>query len=59
MSSVQEIGANVVINSSNAKVFEEYDKDNILIRSFQTGSEKQAYRTYKYTFDNFYFFYNN
>lgn len=55
MGSVQEIGENVVTNSSNPKVFEEYDKDNNLIRSFDTGSSKQAYRTYKYTFSNFYF----
>lgn len=56
MSSVQEIGNNVIINSSNAKVFEEYDQDNKLIRTFRTGSKKQAYRTYKYTFDHFYFY---
>lgn len=55
MGSVQEIGENVITNSSNPKVFEEYDKDNNLIRSFNTGSSKQAYRTYKYTFSNFYF----
>lgn len=56
MSSVQEIGANVVTNSATPKVFEEYDNDNKLIRSYETGSKNQAYRTYKYTFDNFYFY---
>lgn len=56
MGSVEEISGNVVVNSTTAMVFEEYDKNNQLICSFQTGSEKQTYRTYKYTFDNFYFY---
>jgi hypothetical protein len=54
-SSAQEIGSNTVISPSNPKVFQEYDKDNNLIRSFETGNSKQSYRTYKYTFENFYF----
>ncbi len=54
-SSAQEIGSNTVISPSNPKVFQEYDKDNKLIRSFETGSSKQSYRTFKYTFEKFYF----
>ena len=54
-SSVQEIGSNTVVSPSNPKLILEYDKDNNLIRSFETGNSKQSYRTYKYTFETFYF----
>ncbi len=55
MSSVQEIDSNIIVNSSNPKLYREYDQDHTLIRSFSTGSKKQAYRTYKYDFKHFLF----
>ena len=47
VSSVQEIGSNVVIDSGNASIFGEYDEDGVLIRQFSMDIDL-IYRAYKY-----------
>ncbi|MGB8454791.1 MAG: aryl-sulfate sulfotransferase [Anaerocolumna sp.] len=56
MSSVQELGDNIIINSSSPCLLNEYDKENKLIKSFDLSEEGQVYRTFKYTFTDFYFY---
>ena len=48
VSSVQEIGDNVVADSGMQGVWGEYDSENNLIRSFTMEKESFIYRVYKY-----------
>lgn len=48
VSSVQEIGDNVVADSGMQGVWGEYDSENDLIRSFTMEKESFIYRVYKY-----------
>ena len=48
MSSVQEIGNNIVADSGMQGVFGEYDSSGELIRSFTMEKESFIYRVYKY-----------
>ena len=48
VSSVQELGDNVLVDSGNLGVFGEYDEDHVLIRSFSMEFQDYLYRVYKY-----------
>ncbi len=48
VSSVQEIGDNVVADSGMQGIWGEYDSENNLIRSFTMEKESFIYRVYKY-----------
>lgn len=50
VSSVQEIGDNVVADSGMAGIWGEYDSSGTLIRSFKMKKESFIYRVYKYCF---------
>lgn len=55
VSSAQEVGDNVVMDSGMAGAFEEYSQNGDPIRTFTMDKEKFIYRVYKYDFRNFYF----
>lgn len=56
VSSVQEIGSNIVVDSGFQGIFGEYDTDGNLLRQFKIKrNDYMIYRVYKYTFDGFYF----
>lgn len=50
VSSVQEIGDNIVADSGMPGIFGEYDESGELIRSFAMEKESFIYRVYKYEF---------
>lgn len=52
VSSVQEIGKTIVVDSGMACTFGEYTEDGELIKSFNMDCEKFIYRVYKYDFPN-------
>lgn len=51
VSSVQEIGGNVLADSGFAGEFREYDEEHRLIASYKMDVEKFIYRVYKYDFN--------
>lgn len=55
VSSVQLLDDHVITDSGMQGVFQEYDADGKLIRSFTVDAENYVYRVYKYTFEGFYF----
>ena len=55
VSSVQLLDDHVITDSGMQGVFQEYDADGKLIRSFTVDAENDVYRVYKYTFEGFYF----
>ncbi len=52
VSSVQEVGKTIVVDSGMACTFGEYTEDGKLIKSFNMDCEKFIYRVYKYDFPN-------
>ncbi len=56
VSSVQDIGSNIVVDSGFQGIFGEYDQDGNLLREFKIKrNDYMIYRVYKYSFDKFYF----
>ena len=55
VSSVQEIGDNVLVDSGLKGTFMEYDADHKVIATCKMDYEKFIYRVFKYNFDGFYF----
>ena len=56
VSSVQIVGENLIIDSGNMKMYEEYDKNNVLIKAFQLPHDGYgAYRVFKYDFKGIWF----
>ena len=56
VSSVQDIGSNIVVDSGFQGIFGEYDSNGNLLRQFKMKrSSYMIYRVYKYTFNKFYF----
>lgn len=55
ISSAQEAGDNIIIDSGSKNIFGEYDSDHNLIRSFTLDHESFIYRVYKYDFIGFWF----
>ena len=56
VSSVQQFGNNIVVDSGQQSIFAEYDTDGTLIRSFGHPITTQyLYRVFKYDFKQFYF----
>lgn len=52
VSSVQERGDNIIVDSGMACKFGEYTEDGELIKQFDIDCEKFIYRVYKYDFPN-------
>lgn len=56
ISSVQEIGDTIVVDSGGQGIFGEYTQDETLLKQFKMKINKyMIYRVYKYDFDGFYF----
>lgn len=56
ISSVQEIGDTIVVDSGGQGIFGEYTQDGTLLKQFKMKMNKyMIYRVYKYDFDGFYF----
>lgn len=55
VSSVQEIGDHVLVDSGLKGVFTEYDENHKAIATYKMNYEKFIYRVFKYDFDGFYF----
>lgn len=56
ISSVQEIGDTIVVDSGGQGIFGEYTQDETLLKQFKMKMNKyMIYRVYKYDFDGFYF----
>ncbi|WP_088825189.1 aryl-sulfate sulfotransferase [Listeria goaensis] len=56
VSSVQEMGDNLLVNPGLQGIFTEYDKNHQVIRTYQlSGDGVTSYRVYKYDFKGFYF----
>lgn len=56
VSSVQQFGNNIVVDSGQQSIFAEYDTEGTLIRSFGHPINTQyLYRVFKYDFKQFYF----
>lgn len=55
VSSAQEIGDNVLVDSGLKGTFTEYDADHKAIVTYKMDYEKFIYRVFKYKFDGFYF----
>lgn len=55
VSSVQDVGENIVTSSGMHNCYNEYDKDGKLIREFNYLADKYAYRVFKYKFQDFWF----
>lgn len=55
VSSVQETGENVLVDSGLKGTFTEYDKNHKAIATYKMDYEKFIYRVFKYNFDGFYF----
>lgn len=55
VSSAQEIGDNVLVDSGLKGTFTEYDVDHKAIVTYKMDYEKFIYRVFKYKFDGFYF----
>lgn len=56
ISSVQEIGDTIVVDSGGQGIFGEYTQDGTLLKQFKMKINKyMIYRVYKYDFDGFYF----
>ena len=58
VSSTQEFGENIIVDSGQKLLFGEYDSNYQLIRQFEVYGSKYCYRVYKYTFSDFYFYEN-
>lgn len=54
VSSVQIYDGNLVTGSGMDNSFGEYDEDHELIRQFNYGAKKYAYRVFKHSFDNWF-----
>lgn len=55
VSSTQNINQHYVICSGSKKVFGEYDINGKLLTEYQVTGERHLYRTFKYSFQNFWF----
>lgn len=55
VSSAQETGDNVLVDSGLKGTFTEYDVDHKAIVTYKMDYEKYIYRVFKYKFDGFYF----
>ncbi|MFV0558220.1 MAG: aryl-sulfate sulfotransferase [Enterococcus sp.] len=56
ISSVQQVGENMLVDSGMQGTFTEYDSDHQAIRTFKVNSDKGfIYRVLKYDFNDFYF----
>ena len=55
VSSVQETGNNVLVDSGIKGIFTEYDENHKAIASYKIDYEKFVYRVFKYDFSGFYF----
>ena len=55
VSSAQETGDNVLVDSGLKGTFTEYDADHKAIVTYKMDNEKFIYRVFKYKFDGFYF----
>lgn len=55
VSSAQELGDNVLIDTGLKGMFSEYDENHKVIATYKMNYEKFIYRVYKYNFDGFYF----
>ena len=55
VSSAQETGDNVLVDSGLKGTFTEYDVDHKAIVTYKMDYEKSIYRVFKYKFDGFYF----
>lgn len=55
VSSVQEVGDNVLVDSGLKGTFTEYDENHKAIATYKMDYEKFIYRVFKYNFDGFYF----
>lgn len=55
VSSVQHYDGNIITNSGNSKIFQEYTKDGQLIRSYSYEAKSLCYRVFKYDFKNYWF----
>lgn len=54
VSSIQIYDDNLVVGSGKDNSFGEYDEDGNLIKQFEYGAKKYAYRVFKYSFDNWF-----
>ncbi len=56
VSSVQQLDKNLVSSSGMDNSFSEYDENHVLIRKFDYSSKKYAYRVFKYSFNNYWYY---
>lgn len=55
VSSTQKINDHYIICSGSQKVFGEYDTNGKLLTEYQVSGDRHLYRTFKYSFQNFWF----
>lgn len=55
VSSTQRVQQNYIVCSGAKKVFGEYDTNGKLLVEYQVSGERHLYRTFKYSFQNFWF----
>ena len=55
VSSVQNYNGHVITMAGMAQTISEYDEDGTLIKSYKFDESKNAYRTFKYGFEDFWF----
>lgn len=56
VSSVEQLEKNVVTSSGMDNSFSEFDENHVLIRKFDYSSKKYAYRVFKYSFNNYWYY---
>ena len=56
VSNIQQVSSNILTSSGMDNSFSEYDSNHTLIRKFNYSSKKYAYRVFKYSFNNFWYF---
>lgn len=56
VSSIQYVGDHTITSSGKSHVYAEYDENNKLIREYTYDAEKYAYRVFKYTYSNYWFY---
>lgn len=58
VSSVEHLENNIITSSGKSNCYEEFGHDGNLIRSYHYSAEKYAYRVFKYSFTNYWFYEN-